>query len=236
MAKRVLVTLPIGVLKSMPDLITPPISKAKADAIQNLGMGTYMKIYLKFESAWWSKESKEDEASSSSSFNFNPFIGIIDEVSDGIGCIFDYNACKGVPVLLAIAPNKKGKFLHSKSDAEVVDYCMKSISKLPSLLATTLSQSPIAHHVVRWDSDEFSQGAYSYLQYGADDDDCESMATPEANNTIYFAGEGTSLEGQGTLHGAINTGKLQAQIIAASLSDLSVNYENENQSSLHIIE
>ena len=104
MAKRVLVTLPIGVLKSMPDLITPPISKAKADAIQNLGMGTYMKIYLKFESAWWSKESKEDEASSSSSFNFNPFIGIIDEVSDGIGCIFDYNACKGVPVLLAIAP------------------------------------------------------------------------------------------------------------------------------------
>jgi len=179
-------------------------------AIDSLGMGSYMKIFLKFDSPWWVKSSE-----TSPPLQFQPFIGVVDQASSGVKCIIDYYACKGVPVLLAIAPMTLGKKLHSKSDDEIIELCMDSLKKISS--DERIVERPTSSYIVRWDTDEFALGAYSFLKYGAKESDCEALALAEAQGRVFFAGEGTSFVSQGSLHGAIITGQEQACNIVGSL-------------------
>lgn len=52
----VIVTLPLGVLKHGTVDFIPPLPDRKAQAIQNLGMGTLDKVYLLFEDVFWDED------------------------------------------------------------------------------------------------------------------------------------------------------------------------------------
>jgi spermine oxidase len=56
-ADFVIVTLPLGVLKhNYKTLFTPVLPKIKKNAIEEISFGTVGKIYLEFESRWWSEK------------------------------------------------------------------------------------------------------------------------------------------------------------------------------------
>jgi monoamine oxidase len=66
-----------------------------------------------------------------------------------------------------------------------------------------------------WSADPFSCGAYSYVTVGGG----EARATLGAplEQTLFFAGEATSTDGQGgTVNGAIETGERAAAAVAAT--------------------
>ena len=73
-------------------------------------------------------------------------------------------------------------------------------------------------HVADWQSDRFARGAYSYITVGGIDAPAK-LAEP-LNETLYFAGEGTSTEGLGgTVDAAITTGRRAAgQVLSSSHS------------------
>ena len=68
------------------------------------------------------------------------------------------------------------------------------------------------HHVHDWDADPFARGAYSYVPAGALGAR-EQLGRPVAN-TLFFAGEAIASGGNnGTVDGAIETGRHAARQI-----------------------
>ena len=53
-AKHVVVTVPLGVLKTPSNVrFRPPLSDAKRAAIERVGVGSFLKVALLFDEAWW---------------------------------------------------------------------------------------------------------------------------------------------------------------------------------------
>lgn len=65
-AKRVICTLPLGVLQhhlsnvQSPALFQPALPRDKVEAVQSLGFGTLDKIFLVYNEAWWTTASWQD--------------------------------------------------------------------------------------------------------------------------------------------------------------------------------
>jgi len=71
--------------------------------------------------------------------------------------------------------------------------------------------------IVDWSEDPFSRGAYAYELAGAPSDLLERLAAPE-EETLFFAGEATSLTGRGgTVDGALETGLRAAKQLLRTL-------------------
>ena len=84
-----------------------------------------------------------------------------------------------------------------------------------------LEQTELRGHLERgfvhdWQADSCSQGAYSYVVKGG-------MGAPQelaepVERTLFFAGEATNIQGHnGTVHGALGSGKRAAHEVLASL-------------------
>jgi monoamine oxidase len=68
-----------------------------------------------------------------------------------------------------------------------------------------------------WDCDPYSRGAYSYSLVGGSKAAAQ-FARP-IENTIWFAGEAADAEGRnGTVHGAIGSGRAAARSVARALA------------------
>ncbi|CAJ0929539.1 unnamed protein product, partial [Mesorhabditis belari] len=76
----VIVTCPIGHLKRFSfSLFTPPLPKVKQQAIENIGMGNMMKVFLEYDEEWWPEEvgsilalpETTNNNNSISNFNYN---------------------------------------------------------------------------------------------------------------------------------------------------------------------
>lgn len=59
-ADKVIVTVPLGVLKAQKITFTPPLATSKTDAISRLDMGVMEKLWLEFPSAFWTKDLNSD--------------------------------------------------------------------------------------------------------------------------------------------------------------------------------
>ena len=85
-----------------------------------------------------------------------------------------------------------------------------SVHELEALLEHAYSHN--------WQNDPFSRGAYSYGKAGARDAQ-SALARPVAN-TLFFAGEATDIGGHnGTVHGAIASGRRAATEITQAAAD-----------------
>lgn len=70
----------------------------------------------------------------------------------------------------------------------------------------------ISYKRSNWGSEPYSTGAYSFVKAGATPDDCE-LYYENIDEKIYFAGEATTCELIGTVHGALITGEKAANTI-----------------------
>jgi monoamine oxidase len=71
--------------------------------------------------------------------------------------------------------------------------------------------------IVDWSKDPFARGAYAYELAGAPDSTVEQLAAP-VDGRLFFAGEATTLEGAGTVDGALATGTRAAREIWGHLT------------------
>jgi len=186
----VLVTVPLGVLKSGDIVFSPELPAAKQRAIDNLGMGMMQKHWLLFDEIFW-----DDDVSWILSVSDDPHWECVN---------FTYT---GKPILLCFTVGEYAITQEKLPDDNVTSDAMKF---LRSAYGDDIPE-PIDVYITNWAFDKFSYGAYSYTTIGSNPNTYQEIAKP-VKNIVFFAGEHTS-EYPATVHGAYLSGIREAERI-----------------------
>jgi monoamine oxidase len=194
-ADRVLVTLPLGVLKSGSVQFAPALPAQKLQAIQALGVGAAHRVLLRFERCFW----RDD----------NQLLGYASEELGRFIEWWNYAALAGSPILSFWSHGNAARQLDKAGPQAALEEAMKSLRAIFSSAVT----DPVAWLVTNWDADPFSQGAHSFLPVGASYEQLDVLAAP-LDQRVFFAGEATSRRHPATVHGAWLSGVREAERIA----------------------
>ena len=95
------------------------------------------------------------------------------------------------------------------SHGQITAKALECLSRLLKVDKSHVQSQLTASYFHDWDSDPFSRGAYSYIRVGGEG--CQQTLGAPVDNTLFFAGEATDTTGNnGTVHGAIASGKRAA--------------------------
>lgn len=193
-AEKAVVTFPLGVLKQASVKFEPPLPESKQAAIQRLGMGVLNKVYLKFPEVFWDEEVET--------------ISYVGERLGEWGDWLSFVPFTGEPVLMAFHGGEKGFALEDLSDEEIRAGAMRT---LRVMFGDDIPE-PEGVLITRWGKDLFSFGSYSHIPPFASGEDYDALAE-SVDNVLFFAGEATSREYPGTVHGAYLSGLRAAEEI-----------------------
>jgi len=202
-ADRVVMTVPLGVLRAGAITFEPALPAAKLAAIARMEPSSLEKVVLRFERVFWPIGAN------------SAWLHIGRERGE-FPLIIDFTADAGAPTLV---------LLHGGSRVrEVLDICDDAtlVEDARAVLAAVLGQEiprPIASAVTRWRSDPFSLGSYSFPSLGQSMADFDALAAPVASRLL-FAGEATSRTYFGTVHGAVDSARREAARLGVDSSGL----------------
>jgi monoamine oxidase len=121
-----------------------------------------------------------------------------------------------VPIITGWAPFRSAERLSGMSRSFVIERGLKTLSSLLNITSERLESLLDDAYFHDWQNDPFSCGAYSYGAVGSDGAQ-EALASP-IGNMLFFAGEATDTSGHnGTVHGAIASGRRAAAEIVKTL-------------------
>jgi monoamine oxidase len=185
-ADRVIVTVPLGVLKAGTIAFDPPLPKEKQQAIERLGFGLLDKVVLKFDQPFWPD---------------NEVIGLVGS-GEPVSMLINGETFADRPLLVGLRGGSDAREREALSDEEAVAQVVTAL-KAPE---------PTGSLVTRWAADPFARGSYSFIAVGSSPDDMKTLAEP-VNDRLAFAGEATNPEYFGTVHGAYQSGVREADRI-----------------------
>jgi monoamine oxidase len=191
----VIVTLPLGVLKKGLVDFSPPLPKAKMDAIGRLEMGVLNKIALRFSKPFWPADRH--------------FIGYISQKYGEYPQFLNIGKYTNEPILLCFTGGDFARAIEGKTDIEISAEVMGVLKKM---FGANIPD-PEKISVSRWNSDKFAYGSYSHIPVGASGKDYELLAEPVGSGRVLFAGEATTRQYPSTVHGAYLSGLRQANRI-----------------------
>lgn len=181
-ADRVIVTLPLGVLKAGTVTFLPALPARKQQAIDRLDMGLLNRVYLRFPHIFW------------------------DDV-DILGTLCDWPAGYNIasyqdqPILLFFTSGSRGHELEGWTDEAIAANLMQTLR----LIYGGDIPEPTDIRVTRWASEPFTLGSYSVTPLGASPEDYVALKET-VDDVLYFAGEATDTEYSATVHGALLSG------------------------------
>jgi monoamine oxidase len=193
--EKVLVTLPLGVLKAGAVGFAPALPARKQQAIARLGSDVLDKLYLVFDRVFWGSAH---------------IIGRADATRGRWAEFLNLHALLGQPALLGFNAAAYARSLEARPDAEVVADAMAALRQAYGAGIP----APKAFLRTRWGADPFALGSYSHLAVGASLDDRDALAAP-VEGRLYFAGEATSRDHAATTHGALLSGRAAADALMA---------------------
>ncbi|KAF5744054.1 Polyamine oxidase 2 isoform 2 [Tripterygium wilfordii] len=189
MADAAIIALPLGVLKSKIIKFEPKLPEWKEEAIDELGVGIENKIILHFEKVFWPNVE---------------FLGVVAETSYGCSYFLNLHKATGHSVLVYMPAGQLAKDIEKMSDEAAANFAVMQLKKiLPD------ATDPIQFLVSRWGSDINTLGSYSYDKVGKPHEHYERLRIPIDN--LFFAGEATSSNYPGSVHGAFATGLMAAE-------------------------
>lgn len=197
-ADRVVVTLPLGVLKRGDVAFDPALPAAHQGAIARIGNGLLNKIILAFNRPFWPPETHYLRSLSATRDNAAPEI-------------VSLQPHLAVPVLVALVGGSAAQRIEMLPDAAQVDLVMQALRRM---YGGSVSNS-VETRVTRWSRDIYARGSYSFLPVGASLDDHAALSRPIAGR-IFFAGEAATTEAPSYAHGALLGGRRAAREVMAS--------------------
>lgn len=183
-ADKVIITVPIPILKSADIQFTPALPDEKTAAFAKIGMDAGMKVFLKFSNKF---------------FDQNIIGGSVCAAyaDDRIGKAQNDN------ILLAFIMGEQAEYLTSLGSDVAITNAL--IQELDIMYNGQASASFIASHVENWTTNPYIKGAYSYSTIGMGD--ARKIASQALSEKLYFAGEAMNTNGHHqTVHGAVETG------------------------------
>lgn len=115
-ADRVLITVPLGVLKAGDIAVNHPLPVPKRQAIERLGMGLLDKVYLKFEDAFWPEDIDA--------------FGYMGEAHGQLAGWLNIHKYIGEPVLLAFSAGSGADALALKSDDAIIAQALSAVTAM----------------------------------------------------------------------------------------------------------
>jgi monoamine oxidase len=191
---RVVVTLPLGVLKTGAVTFDPGLPAAQRRAIAALGMGVLNKCFLRFPRVFWPDE-------------FDWLERIAAERGQWVEWV-SFARPTGLPILLGFNAADFGREIEGWSDQQIVDSAMQA---LRGLFGRAIPD-PVDAQITRWASDPLAFGSYSFNALGATPQMRDDLARP-VDGRIFFAGEAAERDYFATVHGAYLSGLRAAKQI-----------------------
>lgn len=186
-AAAVVVTLPLGVLRSGAVEFAPGLPAAKARAIRRLGVGDFEKVVFLFEQPFWPTAPHA--------------FGFATADASASPLVVNAHAAAGVPALVATFSGSAARAACATSDADLA-------ARVRAQLATMFGRDVPAPRGVlrtRWHDDPFARGAYTYPATKDTDELVAALAAP-AHGRLFFAGEATDGDAYSFVHGAYASG------------------------------
>ncbi|MCB0018974.1 MAG: FAD-dependent oxidoreductase [Anaerolineales bacterium] len=201
-ADRVVITVPLGVLKAGAIQFAPALPASKQEAIERIGFGFYEKLALRFDRFYWPRDRQR--------FNY---------ISDGEPPLFNvwlnqgyYN---GQPIIVAYHAGRRAQAINGWTDAEFIAAARQTMQRLFGDHGFGTVPEPVAYRRTSWQTDPFSQGSYSFSHVDQQAEDRRRLAATVAGK-LYFAGEATHPAYYATVHGAFESGVRAARELLKS--------------------
>ncbi|GGM86044.1 hypothetical protein GCM10011609_23020 [Lentzea pudingi] len=191
-ADKVLVTLPLGVLKAGAVEFVPPLPAAKRSAIARLGFGTLNKIALHYAEPFWPRDQ----------YVFGYLCRDTDRYPTVVISMWKSH---GKPVLVMLLGASLGREMETWSPDTVSAYAAEVVQDLFG------EDAPAPESVSRttWSSDPYALGSYTCIGVGSSSKDIATLAEPVGDG-LFFAGEGTNPYHWGCVHSAYESGRREA--------------------------
>jgi monoamine oxidase len=198
-AAHVIVTVPLGVLKTGAITFTPALPSTKTGAISRLGMGLLNKCFLEFPmgTQFWPAD--------------RAVLGTSSPVRGAFSTFLNLQHLTGKPVLMGWLAGDAAIARESWTDAAIVAEAMTRLRATVNPAAP----DPVSVKVTRWGQDPYARGSYSTCGMATLLGDRALLREPVASNKLCFAGEHTLDTGFAQVPGAYTSGKREADRIIA---------------------
>lgn len=193
-ADRIVVTAPVGVLKSGALSFDPPLPEPVSGALSRLEMNAFEKVFLRFPAKFW---------------------------DDGVYAIrrqgkagrwwhswYDLTALHGQPTLLTFAAGPCAREVIDWSDEDVAASVLTALREIYGHRVP----EPTQIDVTRWQRDPHALGSYAYMTVGSTTADHDVLATP-IDGVVHLAGEATWTDDPATVTAALLSGRRAAENI-----------------------
>jgi monoamine oxidase len=201
-ARRSIITLPIGVLRAGDVQFLPELPEITA-AVDQIAMGPVVKTIVQFREAFWENDEELKKLS---------FLHSHDQpvptwwTSHPLRTSL-VSGWAGGPAADRLSYQPRAKILH---------IAIESLARMLRRPTRKLNGLIEGWWIADWQADPFSRGAYSYIKVGGIDAP-KRLARP-VEQTFFFAGEATASEGVGgTVDAAISSGRRAAKQILRAL-------------------
>ena len=197
-ADKVLITVPLPILKENSIAFTPALPASKTAAIENIGMGTGMKILLKFSETFWNEDALWFTYYNYAQSGWAP----------GLPKTYGTNN-----VITCFIMGEKAEYLSALGEG-ALDVVLAELDLFYDGAAT---EKFVESKIIDWIKEPFVKGVYSYPTPGTFESEYVSkrldLAEP-VDCKVFFAGEATSNNHPATVHGALESGaRAAAEII-----------------------
>jgi monoamine oxidase len=197
-ADHVVLALPFSILKDSVDLTQAEFSELKMIAIQELAMGSNSKLHLQFDSRPWGALRCNGETYSDRGYQASWDVTRAQPGAAGI--LIDYTG---------------GQVADTFATGTPEEHAAEFLTQIEPVLPGLSSQWNGRATVDWWAGNPYSRGSYSYWQVGQ----YTRFAgiERESEGAVHFCGEHTSIDAQGYLEGAVETGERAADEIISAL-------------------
>jgi monoamine oxidase len=200
-ARAVIVTVPLAVLQARHVTFDPPLTGIES-AIEKLVMGGVLRLALRFDEAFWATPRFMARHGDTKMLTFLQTPLAVDFP------VWWTTYPVEAPVLVGWRGGPGAWNLSGKSDDELRELAITSLAKVFRMSRTAIARRVRACFMHNWMTDPFAMGAYSYVGIGGSR--AAAILARPVERTIFFAGEHASSGRNGTVDGAIASGRRAA--------------------------
>ena len=197
-AETVVLALPFSILRNSVDLSRSGFSALKLTAIDHLGMGTNSKLQLQFLNRRWNELGCNGDSYADTGYQNTWDVTRAQAGQSGI--MVDYTG---------------GKIGAGMNRGTVQERAQLFLSQIEPVLPGLSSRYNGKAALEYWTGYPWTRGSYSYWKVGQYTTFAGIEGARERN--CYFCGEHTSIDFQGFMNGAIDTGERAAKEVAQNL-------------------
>lgn len=197
-ADQAIVTLPLGVLQSGAVRLAESLSPERQAAIDGLGMGLLNKCWLRFDRIAWPADVDWIEWLGPRDGHWAEWVSLAPALR--------------APLLLGFNAGAQALELEALDDAATVDAAHQALRAMFG----TAFPAPVGAQITRWSRDPFAVGSYSFNAVGTSARTRKALRGADWEGRLIFAGEATSHDHPGTVHGALMSGLYAASLVGAA--------------------